>query len=163
MGTALLHSGVVINGKEYAYGGHDRPGLSGVYWTKPGQVPPGAIFKCEIIHGFTFAAPAEIEATIKDVSAEFMGTSYNLLTRNCNHFTSYLVERLTGRRGPGWLNRAANIGVAFPCVVPKEWVEPPAADTADGELVEEEDNADESSRMLRPMRPEVESSQPRKD
>ncbi|CAI4211911.1 unnamed protein product [Parascedosporium putredinis] len=40
MGTALLHSGVVINGREYAYGGHDRPGLSGVYWTKPGQVPP---------------------------------------------------------------------------------------------------------------------------
>ena len=168
MGTALLHSGVVINGREYAYGGHDRPGLSGVYWTKPGQVPPGATFRSEIIHGFTFAAAPEIEATIKDVSAEFMGTSYNLLSRNCNHFTSYLVERLTGRAGPSWLNRAANIGVAFPCVVPREWVEPPPADIADGELVEDEDQVDESSRMLGPMRSnstqsDSESEQRRKD
>lgn len=34
VGSSLLHSGVVINDKEYAYGGHDQPGLSGVYWTK---------------------------------------------------------------------------------------------------------------------------------
>jgi len=30
MGTSLLHSGVVINGREYADGGHDRRGLTGV-------------------------------------------------------------------------------------------------------------------------------------
>lgn len=153
MGSSLLHSGVVINDKEYAYGGHGRAGISGVYWTKPGQVPPGAIFQCEIIHGFTFASPPEIDATIRDVSAEFLGPSYNLLELNCNHFTSHLVERLTGRPGPAWLNRAARIGVALPCVVPKEWVQPPAADIADGELVEEdsdeeEEQGDESSHML---------------
>lgn len=44
-----------------------------------------------------------------------MGTSYNLLTKNCNHFTSYLCEKLTGRSAPSWLNRAASIGVALPC------------------------------------------------
>lgn len=79
---------------------------------------------------------------------EFMGTSYNLLTKNCNHFTSYLCEKLTGRTAPSWLNRAASIGVALPCVVPREWIAPPDYDTADGELLDE-DFEDERASMLR--------------
>ncbi|KAK3329676.1 PPPDE putative peptidase domain-containing protein [Apodospora peruviana] len=149
LGTSLLHSGVVINGKEYAYGGHERRGVTGVYWTKPKTEPPGGTFKCEILHGFTLATQNEIDTIIRDTSEEFLGTVYNLLTKNCNHFTSYLCQRLTGRPGPGWLNRAASIGVALPCVVPRDWIEAPEFDTADGELLDEDDHANESSRMLR--------------
>lgn len=148
-GASLLHSGVVINGKEYAYGGHDHPGVTGVYFTKPKVVPPGGTFRSEILHGFTLATDDEIEATIRAASEEFTGTSYNLLTKNCNHFSSYLVEKLTGTPGPGWLNRAASIGVAFPCVVPREWIDPPEYDTVDGALVDDDDMASESARMLR--------------
>lgn len=149
-GTSLLHSGVVVNDKEYAYGGHDRRGVTGVYWTKSKTEPPGGTFKCEILHGFTIAPQAEIDAIIHEASEEFQGTSYNLLTKNCNHFTAYLCQKLTGRAGPGWLNRAASIGVALPCVVPRDWIEPPDFDTADGELLDEEgDDTDERCRMLR--------------
>ncbi|KAI0852862.1 DUF862-domain-containing protein [Daldinia vernicosa] len=150
VGASLLHSGVVINGKEYAYGGHDRPGLTGVYWTPPKTEPPGGTFKTEILHGFSFATQAEIDTIIRHVSDEFQGASYNLLTRNCNHFTSYLCKKLTGRPGPGWLNRAATIGVAFPCIVPRDWIEPPDFETADGALLDEEGlNDHERTRMLR--------------
>lgn len=149
LGTSLLHSGIAINGKEYAYGGHDRRGLTGVYWTKPKTEPPGGTFKCEILHGFTLATQSEIDSIIREASEEFLGTAYNLLTKNCNHFTSHLCQKLTGRPGPGWLNRAASIGVALPCVVPRDWIEAPDFETADGELLEEDDNADERSRMLR--------------
>jgi len=120
-----------------------------VYWTKPTTEPPGGTFKCEILHGFTLSPQNEIDAIIRDASEEFLGTAYNLLTKNCNHFTSYLCQRLTGRPGPNWLNRAASIGVALPCVVPRDWIEAPDFDTAEGELLEEDDHADESSRMLR--------------
>lgn len=143
---------MVINGKEYAFGGHDRRGMTGVYWTKPQSEPPGGTFKCEVLQGFTLAPHDEIDKIIKDASEEFQGTAYNLLNKNCNHFTSYLCEKLTGRPGPGWLNRAASIGVALPCVVPREWIAPPDYDTADGELLQEEESADEAherSRMLR--------------
>jgi len=149
IGGSLLHSGVVINDKEYAYGGHDKRGMSGVYWTKPRMEPPGGTFRCELLQGFTIRPAEEIEAIIKDVSQKFQGTSYNLLTNNCNHFTSYLCEQLTSRPAPSWLNRAASIGVALPCVVPREWIAPPDADTADGELLEDEDEADERASMLR--------------
>jgi len=140
IGSSLLHSGVVINGKEYAYGGHDRRNTTGVYWTPPKTVPPGGSFKLELLHGFTFATATEIDAIIRTASNEFLGTQYNLLAKNCNHFTSHLCLKLTGRPGPGWLNRAASIGVALPCVVPRDWIEPPDYDNADGELVEDDDD-----------------------
>jgi deubiquitinase DESI2 len=57
------------------------------------------------------------------------------LTKNCNHFTAFLCRKLTGRPGPAWLNRAASIGLALPCVVPRDWVDPPEFESADGELL----------------------------
>lgn len=142
MGTSLLHSGVVINGREYAYGGHDRRGVTGVYWTKPRTEPPGGTFRCEILQGFTLATTAEIDAIIRSASEEFHGPSYNLLTKNCNHFTAFLCRKLTGRPGPAWLNRAASIGLALPCVVPREWVDPPEFESADGELLRQGGGSD---------------------
>ena len=123
--------------------------MSGVYWTKPLTEPPGGTFKCDLLQGFTFRSEHEIETIIKDVSAEFLGQSYNLLTYNCNHFTSHLCEKLVGKPAPSWLNRAANIGIALPCVVPREWIAPPDHDTADGELLEAEEEDDERTSMLR--------------
>ncbi|RYP42049.1 hypothetical protein DL767_000561 [Monosporascus sp. MG133] len=170
VGASLLHTGVVINGKEYAYGGHDRRGATGVYWTRPRTEPPGGRFRTEILHGFAFATPQEIDAIVRHCSDEFEGTAYNLLTRNCNHFTSYLCRKLTGRPGPAWLNRAASIGVALPCVVPRDWIEPPDCvgvdgELIDGELVDEGEGGhgrgdegyrdDERTRMLRGSRVEV--------
>lgn len=122
--------------------------MSGVYWTKPHTEPPGGTFRCELLQGFTFRSEHEIENVIKKVSQEFQGTSYNLLSNNCNHFTSHLCEKLINKPAPAWLNRAASIGVALPCVVPREWIAPPDHDTADGELLEEDDE-DERTSMLR--------------
>ena len=82
-----------------------------------------------------------------------MGQSYNLLTRNCgslsllslpieeltsagNHFTSHLCERLTERPAPAYINRAASIGVALPCVVPAGWIEPPECEPDDDQSEE---------------------------
>jgi hypothetical protein len=165
IGSSLLHTGVVIGDREYAYGGHDLRNQTGVYWTKPRLEPPGGTFRHAVLHGFSFRSPEDLDAIIHEASLEFQGTSYNLLTKNCNHFTSYLCEKLTGRTAPGWINRAASIGVALPCVVPREWIAPPdygrsfllnlyawllliSPDTADGELLDE-DFEDERASMLR--------------
>ena len=103
----------------------------------------------EILQGFTVAPQDEIDTVVRQASEEFQGTAYNLLTRNCNHFTSYICQKLTGRAGPGWLNRAASIGVALPCVVPREWIEPPEYQDTSSELVEDDEMVNERSVMLR--------------
>ncbi|GAB7338818.1 hypothetical protein MBLNU457_5515t2 [Dothideomycetes sp. NU457] len=146
-GSSLLHTGVVINDREYAYGGHDQPGVTGVYFTRPRLEPPGGRFKLAIHSGSTTRSQRELEGLIHEVSATFLGPGYNLLTRNCNHFTAYLVERLTGQSSPSWLNRAAGIGFALPCIVPREWISPPDHETADGELVQDQEE-NEHTAML---------------
>ncbi|KAF7189807.1 DeSI-like protein sdu1 [Pseudocercospora fuligena] len=153
LGGSLLHSGICISNREYAYGGHPKRNVTGVYYTRPKYLPPGGTFRCSILQGFTFKTPEEISSTIKSVSEKFLGTDYNLLTNNCNHFTNALCEALTGKSAPNWLNRAASIGVALPCMVPREWICPPDVDTQDGEIVDEEyedddEDADERSGML---------------
>ena len=67
IGSSLLHSGVVIGDREYAYGGHDQRGLTGVYWTKPAQEPPGGTFKQSILHGFSFRPAEELDAIVHQV------------------------------------------------------------------------------------------------
>ena len=138
----------MVNDREYAFGGHDKRGVTGVYWMKPRTEPPRGTFRCQISHGWAYGTEEDInrivlavsfvllrqtlsnrssltDNLIQKASDEFLGTTYNLLTRNCNHFTSYLCEKLTGKPAPKYINRAAGIGVTIPCIVPAEWVEPP--------------------------------------
>lgn len=53
------------------------------------------------------------------------------LTSIGNHFTSHICEKLTKRPAPTYINRAASIGVALPCVVPAGWIEPPECEPDD--------------------------------
>ncbi|KAK4553175.1 hypothetical protein LTR86_009705 [Recurvomyces mirabilis] len=170
LGSGLLHTGVVIQNREYAYGGHNRRNTTGVYHTPPGHEPLGGTFRCSILQGISFLPALEIDSIIHQVSEEFLGEKYNLLTNNCNHFTSTLCSRLTGKPAPGWVNRAAGIGLAIPCMVPKEWIQPPDHETAEGELVdgdEEDEDEDEQAAMLdsdrrRTRRAEEEQQQQRR-
>ncbi|KAM3510577.1 hypothetical protein MY11210_005768 [Beauveria gryllotalpidicola] len=144
-GTSFLHSGVVINGREYAYGGHNKRGVSGVFWSKPRTPPPGGSFRCELLHGFTLATEDEINATLHAACAQFLGVDHNLLSKNCNHFTAYICKALTGDPGPAWLNRAASIGKALPCLVPRDWLEASDHTAVDGELLDSDDEAEEAT------------------
>lgn len=91
--------------------------------------------------GTTDLTEKEIEELLLTLSDEFTGTSYNLLSRNCNHFTEEFVKRLNDKTVPYWINRAAKLGNMFPCVVPWEWIQPPEL----SQEVEEEDDEDDSA------------------
>jgi len=82
------------------------------------------------------------------VGSLILSPGYNTDPRHASHFTAHLVERLTGRSSPGWLNRAASIGMALPCVVPKEWIEPPDHESGHELALDDDDEPSESSSML---------------
>lgn len=91
--------------------------------------------------GTTNLSEKEIEDLLIQLSDEFTGPSYNLLSRNCNHFTEEFVLKLTQKTIPTWINRAAKLGNMFPCVVPWEWIQPPEfAEEAEEEVNENELN-----------------------
>ena len=148
-GISLLHTGIVLNNREYSYGAVPHPtdpSSTGVFWTRPRLEPPGGTFRQSILQGFTYLSPVEIERLVKDVSARFPGNEYNLLTNNCNHFTSHLCRILTHKEAPTFINRAAKLGKAMPCLVPGQWLEPPTMD----DLVEDpnEDDTDDDERPM---------------
>lgn len=58
-----------------------------------------------------------------DLRDEFGPDRYNLIRRNCNHFANALVWRLLGRTIPGHVNRLADFGVCFSCLLPKKMLE----------------------------------------
>ncbi|KAK9470549.1 PPPDE putative peptidase domain-containing protein [Dipodascopsis tothii] len=120
LGVGVYHSAVEIDDREYAYGGHDEPGVSGVYYSRPKTpLPGGLVCRLSFDHADTTYSAAEVRAIVSDLSHEYLGTGYNLVYRNCNHFTDSLVTRLTGKPAPAWLNRATIIGAAVPCLIPQ--------------------------------------------
>ncbi|KAL8666954.1 MAG: hypothetical protein Q9168_007379 [Polycauliona sp. 1 TL-2023] len=154
LGSPLLHTGLVITSlnREYAFGGHAQPSLTGVYYIPPGAEDPNLVtFRLSYLCGFSYLAPAELKKVVQDISGEFLGPSYNLLTRNCNHFSSRMCEVLTGRKAPGWINRAAGIGVCVPCFVPSEWIDMSLDDddeSGDGEVGNQREMEEERKKLL---------------
>lgn len=83
----------------------------------------------------------EFQELLVNISEEFVGPSYNLITRNCNHFTEEFVKRLLNKPIPSWINRAARLGDMFPCMVPWNWIQPPElAEEIDQDPVIEDDS-----------------------
>ena len=79
---------------------------------------PNAVPGCEMAEslslGHTALAPDEIEDVVDALLPDFQPSSYNVLRRNCHHFSDELCFRLLGRRLPSWINRAARVGTRSP-------------------------------------------------
>lgn len=127
-GISICHSGVVIKDEEWAFGGHDIEGVSGVYVTAPRAVPDNATFRTTIPIGFTSLSDKEIRRELDKLRAEFTGPSYDLLHKNCNHFVQEACVALCGVSPPAWINRIAGFGAKLPVCVSEAWVNPPPAE-----------------------------------
>lgn len=118
-----MHTGVVIKrwNREFAFEGHRFPGVSGIYSTDPQKDPSGRPFRRVVLRDFTFRTDYELSSVLKEATQIFQGTTYDLLSCNCNHFTYFLWHKLTNKSPPAWLNRAANLARQLRCVVPRKW------------------------------------------
>lgn len=97
-----------VHGKEYCFGAHYFP-TSGVYEVEPRNCP-GFIYRCSISLGHINMPPSDFRLFIEHMASEYHGDTYHLISKNCNHFTSDVAFRLTGKTIPGWVNRLARLG-----------------------------------------------------
>ncbi|CAN4081479.1 unnamed protein product [Withania somnifera] len=81
------------------------------YWLGLGVYHSGVI-------GRTDLGPKEVRAFMEKLAEEYSGNSYNLITKNCNHFCGDVCVRLTGKPIPRWVNRLARLGFLCNCVLP---------------------------------------------
>ncbi|KAG4114006.1 hypothetical protein ERO13_D12G018600v2 [Gossypium hirsutum] len=116
-GLGIFHTGVEVQGVEYAFGAHDYP-TSGVFEVEPRQCP-GFKFRKSIFMGTTCLDPVQLREFVEHQSASYNGDSYNLIYKNCNHFCEDICYKLTGNHIPKWVNRLARIGSLCNCILPE--------------------------------------------
>lgn len=88
----VWHSGVVVGGVEYFFGG-------GVQQCAAGATPFGRATK--IIDVGRTQIPKDMrDDMIADLKRRFVPEAYNLITNNCNHFSNELALLLTGNAIP---------------------------------------------------------------
>ncbi|KAJ0819390.1 putative PPPDE putative peptidase domain-containing protein [Helianthus annuus] len=116
LGLGVYHSGVQVHGVEYAFGCHEQA-TTGIFEGQPKQCE-GFTFRKQILIGWTERNLREVRRVMEELAEDYKGTSYNLITRNCNHFCKDVCVKLTGKSIPSWINRLARIGFLCNCIIP---------------------------------------------
>lgn len=107
-------------GSEWSYGFVDGAG-SGVFSAEPGAcaaaTPDGtaAAFKHReaVLMGATSLTEAEIAGVLDTLDGEWQGSEYDLLRRNCCHFSDALCQALGVGKAPKWVTNLAGAGATL--------------------------------------------------
>ncbi len=93
--------------------------VSGIFRHEP-QDAPGAKFRCSVSMGKLEGGTRAIDDAVYQLREEFGPNDYNILSRNCNHFSNAFCMALIDQPTPAWVNRVANIGSYFSCLFPPQ-------------------------------------------
>lgn len=116
-GFGVHHTGVEVMGSEYSFASG-----GGVFESTPKEAP-GAKFRESLDVGSFEGGSAAFKKVLDDLRSEFGPNNYNILTKNCNHFSNALVWALLRRQVPSHINRLAQIGSYFSFLFPKKMLE----------------------------------------
>lgn len=104
----IFHSAIQVYGEEEWSFGFCEHG-SGVFSCPPGKNPMYTYHE-PIVLGETDCSILKVNKILRELSREWQGESYDLLSRNCNHFCDAFCESLGVPKLPAWVNRFANAG-----------------------------------------------------
>jgi hypothetical protein len=111
-GFAVRHTGVQFrDSREYFFGGGTFAGTGVTAQTPKTPCKPWRYHKT-IEAGTSRCTRAEFVQLLNTLRVQFSAASYDLLSKNCNHFSQALVQALGGK-WPSHLNRAAGVGSAL--------------------------------------------------
>lgn len=108
MGTGAFHSGVVVYGIEWSFG-YCETG-SGVMLHEPKASPHQ--YRMSLNMGETRLSDWEVVSVIERLRKEWVGSSYNLLHRNCCAFAAEFCRELGLGCLPAWVTNLAAAGAA---------------------------------------------------
>eukprot|EP00929_Paragymnodinium_shiwhaense_P061620 TRINITY_DN30797_c0_g1_i1.p1 TRINITY_DN30797_c0_g1~~TRINITY_DN30797_c0_g1_i1.p1 ORF type:complete len:525 (-),score=128.34 TRINITY_DN30797_c0_g1_i1:176-1750(-) len=102
-GTGAFHAGVELYGKEWSFSASaiGQTG-SGIFWCLPLRCPNHA-YRESIHMGYTHLHEEEVYRLIAELQQEWMASSYDLLSKNCCHFSDILLQRLGCPPCPAWV------------------------------------------------------------
>jgi len=110
MGTGAFHGGVEVYGKEWSYG-YSEAG-SGVFCCQPKGCTAHS-YRESIPMGDTKLNPKEVSELLTKMMAEWKGTEYDLLRRNCVVFSNEFCQKLGVGSVPVWVKNLAGAGATL--------------------------------------------------
>ena len=121
LGIGAYHTGVQLFDVEFAFGAHESSS-TGVYESDP-KLSIQAKFRESIYLGITTLSVDEILDAIEELKIEYVGCTYNLFNKNCNHFSNDLCKSLLNKGIPKYLNRLATLSGFLRCLLPRDFLE----------------------------------------
>eukprot|EP00268_Persea_americana_P014881 TRINITY_DN1670_c0_g1_i2.p1 TRINITY_DN1670_c0_g1~~TRINITY_DN1670_c0_g1_i2.p1 ORF type:complete len:245 (+),score=32.24 TRINITY_DN1670_c0_g1_i2:238-972(+) len=106
----IFHSAIQVYGDDEWSFGFCETG-SGVFCCPSGKNPMYT-YRESIVLGETNFTNYKVNKILRELGREWPGSSYDLLSKNCNHFCDAFSERLGVPKLPAWVNRFANAGDA---------------------------------------------------
>eukprot|EP00419_Tripos_fusus_P001381 CAMPEP_0172671312 /NCGR_PEP_ID=MMETSP1074-20121228/10836_1 /TAXON_ID=2916 /ORGANISM="Ceratium fusus, Strain PA161109" /LENGTH=403 /DNA_ID=CAMNT_0013488337 /DNA_START=30 /DNA_END=1238 /DNA_ORIENTATION=+ len=108
IGTGAFHAGVEVLGQEWSYGQAQR-GESGIIVCKPRRNLCHR-FRESLHMGQTPLSDEQVRDLLDKMHGEWLGADYDLLSRNCCHFSDDFCRRLGVGSAPDWLTNLAGAG-----------------------------------------------------
>lgn len=117
LGGGIYHSGVEVDGVEYAFGMHAHSS-TGVWMQEPTRLPAGfangqAVLIRSLGVAHTTIPPRSLRRVVVELMQQWPGNAYDVISRNCNHFAGAFIGALLDAKDgmryvPAWVNRAAS-------------------------------------------------------
>lgn len=96
----LRHTGVVVYGREYYFGG-------GIQQGQPGRTPYGTPVRVEDL-GVTHVPREVFEDFLREIGPRYTPATYKLLSHNCNNFSNEAAQFLAGAAIPSYILELPN-------------------------------------------------------
>ncbi|KAL2932902.1 Desumoylating isopeptidase 1 [Bienertia sinuspersici] len=103
---AIWHTGVVVYGKEYYFGG-------GIQHAPAGSTPYGTPLRVVDL-GITHLPQDVFESYLEEISPRYTAETYSLLTHNCNNFCNEVAQFLVGTSIPDYILQLPNEVMSSP-------------------------------------------------
>lgn len=111
-GTGAFHCGVEVHGEEWSFRGSGPSRHGGVFSSAPSRCD-GHAYSESIYMGDTILSQDEVLRLIKLLRKDWPGLSYNLIRRNCCHFSDLLCMNLGCGSIPTRIKSLAATGAAL--------------------------------------------------
>lgn len=102
----IWHTGVVVYGTEYYFGG-------GIQHVQAGTAPYGTPLRV-IDLGVTHVPKDVFEMYLQEISPRYTAQTYSLLTHNCNNFSNEVAQFLVGQTIPEYILNLPNEVLSSP-------------------------------------------------
>mmetsp|Transcript_36507 Transcript_36507/g.93048 ORF Transcript_36507/g.93048 Transcript_36507/m.93048 type:complete len:245 (-) Transcript_36507:26-760(-) len=109
LGAGAFHCGVEVFGLEWSYGDYEQG--TGVFNCRP-QCCEGHTYSESVNMGKTSMLEAEFKARMKMMEVRWLGKDYDLLKKNCCHFSDEVLTLLNVACIPARVTNLANAGAA---------------------------------------------------